>query len=77
MSWSLNTLSRNPGFGFGWRNPEFLTVSPSNQRIHLHISGYLSLNKGDKIRIVSKTVSGGVADTIAETVRFRIRKKIT
>jgi hypothetical protein len=70
-NFGLGTLTRYPGFGYGWFN----IFGGSSARVEsASITRLLSLNKGDRIKGVAKVVIGSPGFVAPHTVRFRVRK---
>ena len=69
-NFGLDTLTRYPGFGYGWSNQDFqfgLADGCSITRI-------VALSSGDKVKMRGKVITGITVDTSPDTVRLRIRK---
>ncbi len=69
----LDTLSRYPGFGFGWANTDF--PFSYSKKGSCGVTRRLSLVSGDVLKMRAKVVVGASAETSANTVRFRIKKR--
>jgi len=75
-NFGLNTLTRYPGFGYGWSNQDFSPPSLWSKRASASINYAGFFEIGDKIRIVARSVTGTLVRTRPDSVRFKIRKRI-
>jgi hypothetical protein len=75
-NFGLDTLTRYPGFGYGWSNQDFAPPDLFSKRESTQINQVVSLAVGDKVRVVARLYSGPASQTAPETVRLRMRKRL-
>ena len=72
-NFGLDTLTRYPGFGYGWSNQDFATPSAFTRENTGSINMAYNFGAGDKVRVVARVKGGTAVKTSPESVRLRIR----
>lgn len=79
----VSTYSRRPQSSYSGSTPGFTRIYYGTgippllaRRASISINHFMSLVSGDKLRMVAISVNGNLVETVASTVRFRIRKKL-
>jgi len=74
-NFGLDTLTRSSGFGGSWSNQAQTNVF--TKRLFVAVRHYVTMNTNDKIRVVVTSVNGSALESIEESVRLTIRKKLS